>query len=111
MLLLKKEKRKKKVRSYFIIISKYLLKQLSWVGEMAQWLVITTGFVEVLGSVPSMHLAAHNCLELQFRGIQCCFLISVGPLHTCGIHTHIKKNNPPTHKIKISLLKIRSSSR
>lgn len=64
MFLLKKKdkKKEKKLRSYFIIISKYLLKKLSWVGEIAQWLVITTGFVEVLDSVPSTHLAAHNGL-------------------------------------------------
>lgn len=64
MLLLKKKdkKKEKKLRSYFIIISKYLLKKLSWVGEIAQWLVITAGFVEVLGSVPSTHLATHSGL-------------------------------------------------
>ncbi|CAO2578053.1 hypothetical protein LEMLEM_LOCUS375 [Lemmus lemmus] len=35
-----------------------------WVGEMAQRLK-----AEEPGSIPSTHMAAHNCLKIQFQGI------------------------------------------
>jgi hypothetical protein len=31
-------------------------------GEMTQWLRALTAFPEDLGSIPSTHMAAHNCL-------------------------------------------------
>ena len=31
-------------------------------GEMAQWLRELAALLECLGSVPSNHMAAHNCL-------------------------------------------------
>lgn len=37
---------------------------------MAQWLRAWAALPEVLGSVPSNHMTARNCLYLQFQGIQ-----------------------------------------
>jgi hypothetical protein len=37
-------------------------------GETAQWLRALAALPEDLGSIPSTHTAAHNCLELQFQG-------------------------------------------
>lgn len=38
-------------------------------GEVAQGLALVT-LPEDPGSVPSTHMSTHNCLELQFQGIQ-----------------------------------------
>jgi len=35
-------------------------------GEMAQQLRARVALPEVLGSIPSTHIATHNCLPLQF---------------------------------------------
>jgi hypothetical protein len=34
----------------------------SWAGEMAQWLRVLTALLEVLSSIPSNHMVAHNRL-------------------------------------------------
>jgi hypothetical protein len=34
--------------------------------EMAQWLRALSALPEVLSSIPSTHMAAHNCRVLQF---------------------------------------------
>lgn len=39
-----------------------------WKG-MAQWLKALITFPEDPGTIPSTHLATHNCLELQFQEI------------------------------------------
>jgi hypothetical protein len=51
-----KEKRSKGLVSVFIIIEE------SWAGEMAQWLRALTVLPEVLSSIPSNHMVAHNHL-------------------------------------------------
>ena len=40
-----------------------------WAGEMAQWLRALTALPEDPGSILSTHMAAHNCLKIQFQGI------------------------------------------
>jgi hypothetical protein len=42
--------------------NKNLLKYKDWVGEMAQWLRALTALPEVLSSIPSNHMVAHNHL-------------------------------------------------
>ena len=42
--------------------SKKKKKRLEGAGEIAQWLRVLTAFPEDLGSNPSTHMAAHNCL-------------------------------------------------
>ncbi|CAO2608825.1 hypothetical protein LEMLEM_LOCUS13963 [Lemmus lemmus] len=37
--------------------------------EMAQRLRALTALPEDPGSIPSTHMAAHNCLKIQFQGI------------------------------------------
>lgn len=37
---------------------------------MAPWLRVLASVGEDLDSVASTHVAAHNCLQLQFRGIR-----------------------------------------
>lgn len=37
---------------------------------MAQWLKALAAFLEGLGSIPSIHMAAHTCLQPLFEGIQ-----------------------------------------
>ena len=54
-------------------------------GEMAQWLRALTAPPEDPGSIPSTHMAAHNCLWLQFHGIQ--------HSHTEGKNTNVYKIN------------------
>jgi hypothetical protein len=39
------------------------------VGEIAQWLRELAALQEDLSSVPSIHMAPRNCLQLQFQGI------------------------------------------
>lgn len=62
-----------------------------------------------LGSVPSIHMAAHNCLYLEFWGIWHPFLASMGPAHTryTNIHAtpiHIKiKKKSNIYNIKYTL--------
>jgi hypothetical protein len=34
----------------------------AWAGEMSQWLRVLTAFPEVLSSIPSNHMMAHNHL-------------------------------------------------
>ena len=41
--------------------------------------------VEDPGSIPTTHMAAHNCLDLQVLRIH-------GTRHACGIHTYIIHN-------------------
>ena len=57
---------------------------------------------EGLGLVSSNHVVAHNYLELQFQGIECCLLVlaSMGIRHAHGTHidtqaklSHPQKNN------------------
>ncbi|CAO2645611.1 hypothetical protein LEMLEM_LOCUS27546 [Lemmus lemmus] len=36
---------------------------------MAQWLRALTALPKDPGSIPSTHMAAHNCLKIQFQGI------------------------------------------
>jgi hypothetical protein len=38
-------------------------------GEMAQRLKALAALPEDPGSIPSTHMVAHNCLQLQFQGI------------------------------------------
>jgi hypothetical protein len=39
-----------------------LSRALSWAGEMTQWLRALTALPEVLNSIPSNHMVAHNHL-------------------------------------------------
>lgn len=41
-------------------------------------------------SVPSTQTVTYNHLELQFQGIQCPFLLSVGTRHIHDINAHIQ---------------------
>lgn len=36
-------------------------------GEMAQWLIVLTALPEVLSSIPSNHMMAHNHLQWDLR--------------------------------------------
>ena len=56
---------------------------------MAQWLRALTALPEDLGSTPSIHMAAHNCLQLE--------LLS----STIFTQIHMKANTN-VHKIKIN---------
>jgi hypothetical protein len=38
-------------------------------GEEEKWLRADVALVEDPGLIPSTHMVAHNCLELQFQGI------------------------------------------
>jgi len=40
------------------------------VRGLAQQLRALAALPEDLGSIPNNHIAAHNCLQLQFQGIQ-----------------------------------------
>jgi hypothetical protein len=40
----------------------YIKTELDWAGEMAQWLRALTALPEVLSSIPSNHMVAHNHL-------------------------------------------------
>lgn len=54
---------------------------------------------EDLGSVPTILMVAHNCLELQFQGILMPFVTSVSTY----VHmTYMQACKQSTHKPKIS---------
>jgi len=48
--------------SYMSSVSLDVLKISYWAGEMAQWLGALTALPEVLSSIPSNHMVAHNHL-------------------------------------------------
>jgi hypothetical protein len=48
----------------------YLKKKTAEAGEMVQLLRALAALPKDPGSIPRTHTAAHNCLELQFQGIQ-----------------------------------------
>lgn len=65
---------------------------------MPQWLRPLDAVAESLGSGPSTHTAAHNCLQLQFPKIRCPPLVSLGTerlwhtdRHAGTIRTYNKK--------------------
>ena len=41
---------------------KWIIKKFKGAGEMAQWLRALTALLEVLSSIPSNHMVAHNHL-------------------------------------------------
>lgn len=53
-----------------------------------------------LSSIPCNHMGAQNCLSLQFQGLQ----QPLDSVNTCVhvVHTHTRKQNTSTHKIKIN---------
>lgn len=50
-------------------------------------------------------MVGHNNLKLQFQGILCPLLTSVGSRHTGRAHAHACRQNPRIHKIKYINLK------
>ena len=58
---------------------------------MAQWLRVLTVLPEDLGSIPSIHMAAHNCN-------------SSVPVNLAPSHRHTYRKNTNMHKVKISKL-------
>lgn len=62
-----------------------LKKDLGGAAETAHWLR-ALGFAEDPGSVPNTHMTAQNHLQLQFKGIKCSLLSTVGTtyiVHIC----------------------------
>lgn len=45
-------------------------------GEVTRWVRALAALQGHLGSVPSIHTVAHNCLELHFQRIWCPVLAS-----------------------------------
>lgn len=71
-------------------------------GEMPQCWVALADPPEDLGLVPSIHLAACNCLELPFWGIH--YLV-LWPLWASDMYTvcrHTCRQNISTHKVKMN---------
>jgi hypothetical protein len=50
------------VHTLFITEALHIFKKNSQAGEMAQWLGALTALPEVLSSIPSNHVVAHNHL-------------------------------------------------
>jgi hypothetical protein len=48
-----------KTQAHFLFFN---LDSMTWAGEMAQWLSALTALPEVLSSIPSNHMVAHNHL-------------------------------------------------
>ena len=76
------------------IIYELVLENLSiGAGEVVQWLRVLTALPKDPGSIPSICMAPHNCMRLQFQKI-------------CEARTDIHKDkNTNTYKIKINKLK------
>lgn len=55
---------------------------------MIQWLIGLVTLTEDLNLVLSNHMLVHSHLDLQFYGIKCFLLTSMGTRH--GIHTCIQ---------------------
>lgn len=67
-------------------------------GEMA-------AFLEDRDLIPSIHLASHKCLQLQFQGIRCPPLASPGNTHTSGAQTFIQaKHKFNIHKFTLKCI-------
>lgn len=66
-------------------------------GEVAQWLRAMAALEENLGSIPSTRMATKNYLKLQFQGIWCPLLASLGT--ACTQYTDVGE----THETKINL--------
>jgi hypothetical protein len=49
-------------RSKTLTNTGYFKREKDWAGEMAQWLRALTALPEVLSSIPSNHMVAHNHL-------------------------------------------------
>jgi hypothetical protein len=49
-----------------------------------------------IGCVPSTHVVAHNCSELQFQRIQHPLLVFKDTTHTCSAETHMQKKQSYT---------------
>jgi hypothetical protein len=58
-----------------------------WAGKMAQWLRALTALPEVLSSIPSNHMMAHNHL----CGILCSLLVG---LKTATVYSHTLNKSP-----------------
>ena len=71
--------------------------------EIALWLIICTGLVEGLSSVPRTNIrGAHNCLWLQLQGVKALFWAALTSVltHTC------KLTDTPTHAHDLKRIKI-----
>jgi hypothetical protein len=68
---------------------------------MAQCLGALAVLAENLGSIPGTQIEAHNCLQLQFQGIQCPLLASMDTgKRVVSLYTF--RQDPYTYEIKIS---------
>lgn len=65
---------------------------------MPPWLRTLTAYPVDLRSIPSTHIVAQNCLELQSQGIQCLLLTSVYTGHTHDTQTYMQEKTH-THKL------------
>lgn len=54
----------------------------------------------------TIHMAAHNHLQIQTQGVQHPFLASYGTRHTHGTQTYMKTKHPYTLNISFKTLKI-----
>jgi hypothetical protein len=61
-------------------------------GEIAQQFRVLAALPKDPGPSPSIHMAAHNCLKLQFQRISCSFLASMEHL-ACRQNIHIFLNS------------------
>ena len=52
-----------------------------------------------LNLLPSTKNVTHNCMSLQFQGIQCSLLTSMDAKHKHGIHITTYRQNSHIHKI------------
>lgn len=64
--------------------------------EMAQGLRSVAVLPEDIGSVPSIHMDANNCLQPQFQRSIYLLLAFEGTGHTCGRQTYIQAKYPYT---------------
>lgn len=69
--------------------------------EKAQRLRAMAAFPDNLGLILSIHMMAHNWLQLQFQGIQDPVLVSVGMKHTYSTQAYMQMIwTHRLHKIK-----------
>lgn len=57
-----------------------------------QWLKMLDLFLEDLGLAPTIHMATHNLLQLQFQGIPDPLLATIGAGQANSTQTHMEQN-------------------
>lgn len=66
---------------------------------MTQGLKALSVLPKDMGFIPRTHMAAQDCVELQFQGAYCSLLVSVDTRHAYGTQIYMQATYPYTSSI------------